>query len=175
MGMLALRKQIDAKLQQGNSRQEVFEDLSKKDAGQAMKFAFAIATIPKKPIPEKCLMVNTLLLFFLLCLPILTFIDSLPIDLASPTVFLLIQLVVPLICLYFVFEYHGAIYRIAGLWFMVDFVEAVMEFRQDSLVESFRILCLFMVIVLSFYMARKLFPNLKVLGLRKDVQGNYQL
>lgn len=175
MGMLALRKKIDAKLQQGTARQTVFQELAGEDSSQAMKYAFAIATIPKKPIAEKFLMANTVLLFALLCLPVLTFISALPIDLSSPTIFLVIQLVVPLVCLYFVFEYHGAIYRIAGLWFLVDFTEAILKFQQDSLVESFRILCLFVIVTLSFYMARKLFPHLKVLGIRKGVDGNYQL
>ncbi len=175
MGVFALRKEIEAQLKKGKSRLDVFQSLVKRDENKAGKFAYAIATIPKTPIPEKCMMANTLLLIFLVCSSVLSIISALPIDMSSPTIFIVIQFVVPLICLYFCFHYHGAIYRVAVLWFLVDFIEALLQFKQDSIIESIRILVLFFIIVLSMYMARKLFPNLRLLGPKKDAGGHFLL
>lgn len=175
MGVSALREEIEKKLAGGMSRPELFRQLVQRDSLKADKFAFAIATYPAKPIAENVLIANTLLLFMLLCLPVLTLLDAMPVDLKGPTIFLVLQLVVPLICLYFAFHYHGMIYRICGVWFMVDLIEGLFRFSQDSLVESLRLLCLFFIVVLAAYVARKLFPHLRLVGLRKDAEGNYLL
>ena len=175
MGIFAVRKAINKKLAVGVSRDEIFQQLMGKDSSQAVKHAYAIATIPKAPIPEKCLIANLLLLVALLCCSALTVVVALPVDFSKPTIFLLLQVVVPLVFMYFVFHYHGAIYRISVIWFVVDFLEALVQFRQDSLADSFRILCIFIVIAMSIYLARKLFPHVGLLGPKKDGAGHYQL
>lgn len=175
MGIFAARKIINKQLADGVSREEVFQQLMRTDSSQAAKHAYAIATIPKTPIPERCLIANVVLLFALLFCSVLTVVMAFPIDLSKPTIFLLLQVVIPLVFMYFVFHYHGAIYRVSVIWFVVDFLEALAQFRQDSLVDSFRILCLFIILVMSVYLARKLFPHLGLLGPKKDTAGHYQL
>lgn len=175
MGVSELRERIESKLATGMSRPELFKELVGKDSTKAGKYAFAIATYPVKPIVEKVMIANTLLLLLLLCLPVLTFLDAMPIDMTAPTIFLAIQLVVPLVCLYFAFHYHGVIYRICAIWFLVDLIEGFLTFSGSSFIESFRLLCLFFIVVLAGYVARKLFPNLRVVGVRKNAEGRYLL
>lgn len=175
MGVFALREKIEGQLKKGVARPDVFNNMVKENKEQAAKIAYAIATIPKAPIPEKCMMANTTLLFLFICYSILTLVGALPLDLKSPTIFLAIQVTVPLVCMYFAFHYHGAIYRIIMLWFLVDFIEVIAKFRQDSLVEAIRILIIFAILVLSLYLIRKLFPHLRLLGPKMDQDGKYML
>jgi len=81
----------------------------------------------------------------------------------------------PLIFSYFVFRFHGGIYRLTGLWCLYDLLESILLIGVANITDAIRLIILFFVIVLTFYIARKVFPNLKVLGPKRDSNGNYFL
>ena len=95
---------------------------------------------------------------------VITVLAELPININEPTIFILIKTVLPLIFSYFVFRFHGGIYRLIGLWCLYDLLENILLTGVATIADALRLLILFFVIVLTFYIARKVFPNLKVLG-----------
>jgi ABC-type sulfate transport system permease subunit len=106
---------------------------------------------------------------------VLTVLAELPINLDEPTIFILIKTLLPLIFAYFTFHFHGGAYRLIGLWCLYDLLESILITGVSNIVFALKLLILFLVIVLTFFIARKVFPNLKVLGPKQDPNGNYLL
>lgn len=164
-----------AKLEQGVSRQDVFRQLVSKNPSEASKIAYCIASIPKKEKRLKYLRHNALLFLLLVIYAGLSLISGLPIKPGEPTIFLLLTCVIPLVFSYFVFRFHGGIYRVAWIWFMIDLVETVLVTGTPTTTDAFKLIVLFIILVLSLFIARKVFPNLGVMGPKKDASGNFLL
>ncbi len=105
----------------------------------------------------------------------LTVLAALPIDLSKPTIFLLLRTLVPIIFAYFIFHFHGGVYRLITIWCLFDLAEDILLTGAPTPAAALRLLVLFFVIVLAFFIGRKVFPNLKVFGPKQDADGNYLL
>lgn len=175
MGILALHNEVKEQVAQGVAKEDILQKLVKKKDEHPGKFAYVIASVAAPPIAEKNLAVNVLLLFFLLCSAVLTFWTALPIDPDASTFFLFMKILFPLMFLYYVFAFFGGIYRIMGWWFCIDLLEALTQFQQDGLAVSLRVIVLFLLVVLSFYQGRSLFPHMGLLRPGKNERGDFLL
>jgi hypothetical protein len=111
----------------------------------------------------------------LLAYSLLTLLSQLPIERDAPTLFIVIETLLPLVFLYFVYRFHGGMYRLAGIWSLFDLLEALLLTGAPDGVASLRLLVIFFVVVLSFVIARKVFPNLGFVGPKKDSSGHFML
>ncbi len=175
MGFLQVTNGIIAELEAGASREEIFSRLSNKNPEEATKYAYCIASVPTSTLRKKYLTLNGLLAILFIAYSILIVLAELPIDLNKPTIFILIKSLLPLVFSYFTFHFHGGAYRLMGLWCVYDLLENLLLTGVPSTVAAIKILVLFVCIVLSFFIARKVFPQLGVLGPKKDPAGNYIL
>ena len=175
MGFLQVSNKITAELEAGVSREEIFSRLSQKKPEETTKYAYCIASIPTKTLRKKYLTLNALLAVLFVAYAVLIVLAELPIDLNQPTIFILIKSLLPLVFAYFTFHFHGGAYRLMGIWCIYDLLENLLLTGVPTPIAAIKLLVLFTVIVLSFYIARKVFPHLGILGPKKDPSGNYIL
>ncbi len=175
MGLLTISNEIIAEMESGSSREEIFERHVESNPSGAAKYAYCIASIPTAVLRKKYLTINALLMILLVFYAAITVFAELPINMNEPTIFILIKTLLPLIFSYFVFRFHGGIYRLTGLWCLYDLLESILLNGVVTIADAIKIIIVFFTIVLTFYIARKVFPNLKVLGPKRDASGNYFL
>ena len=175
MGLLEISNRLTAELESGLSREEVFNKRIKSSPAEAAKYAYCIASIPTAALRKKYLTINALLSCLLVLYAVLTVLAELPINPQEPTIFILIKTLLPLIFAYFSFRFHGGVYRLIGLWFLYDLLETMLLTGVPNFIAALKLFILFFIIVLAFLIARKVFPNLRVLGPKKDPNGNYLL
>ncbi len=175
MGLLDISNEITAELESGLSREEVFNKHIKSNPAGARKYAYCIASIPTPIIRKQYLTINALLSLLLVVYAVFTVLAELPINMQEPTIFILLKALLPLVFAYFTFRFHGGAYRLIGLWCLYDLLESILITGVSTIADSLKLLILFLVIVLVFFLARKAFPNLKILGPKQDVKGNYFL
>lgn len=175
MGMRDISNRVLAELEQGHSRKEIYKHLSTSSPADAGKVAFCIASTPKSDLRLKYIKYNAALYILLVIYSGLTVLAELPIDFNEPTIFLLISTVLPLLFSYFVFRFHGAIYRLTYIWCLVDLLETLLLTGAPNGTIALKLLALFFIVVLAFIISRKVFPNLGIIGPKKDHMGNYLL
>lgn len=175
MGLLDISNKISAELETGLSREEIFKKYIQSNPAGAAKYAYCIASIPPPALRKQYLIVNALLSLLLVVYAVFTVLVELPINLNEPTLSILIKTVLPLIFAYFTFRFHGGAYRLIGLWCLYDLLESILLTEITTIPLALKLLILFFVIVLSFFIARKVFPNLRILGPKRDSDGNYFL
>lgn len=175
MNLRDISDQVLAEFERGRSRVEVFHSLQSKYPRQDGKIAYCIASTPDGQLRTRYLKHNALLCLLLISYSVLTLVAELPIEFDQPTLFILIKTLLPLVFLYFVYRFHGGIYRIAGIWSALDLLEAVLLTGAPDGISAIRLLVVFLVAALSFHLGRKVFPNLGILGPKRDGSGNYLL
>ncbi len=174
MGLLKINNTILAELASGKSRQNIYSELSQLSPAESGKFAYCINSIPTEELRKKYLLINALLIISLAGYSLLTLISEFPIDFTKPTLFIFLKVFVPVVFSYFVFHFHGGLYRLIGLWCVIDLLETFALPETGLLLSNLvRLVVLFICIVLSWLIARMVFPNLTFLGPRKDKAGNY--
>ncbi len=175
MNIKKISEAVLAELEQGKSRQDVFLRLSSKNPDETAKIAWCIAGIPGKKVRQKYLRHNAALFGLLILYAGLTLVSELPVKPGEPTLFIAITTIIPLIFSYFVFKFHGSVYRLAWIWFLIDFGETVLLTGAPTAIDAFRLIVLFSILFLGLFLARKVFPNLGVMGPKKDDAGNFLL
>ena len=100
---------------------------------------------------------------------------NLPVEPGEPTIFIAISAIIPLVFCYFIFKFHGGVYRLAGIWFIIDLIEPILLYGAPNGIAVLKLLTLFFIVFLSFLIARKVFPNLGILGPKKDESENFVL
>ncbi len=175
MGIRDITEKVMAELQQGRSRREVFNNLISIEPAGAGKIAYCIASVPKEELRQKYIKQNAILCILLIVCSVLNLKAGLPINPGDPTIFLVLGSAVPLVFSYFVYRFHGGVYRLAGIWFIVDLLETLLLTGAPDGTAILRLFTLFFIVLLSFSLARKVFPNLGILGPGKDGSGHYYL
>jgi len=175
MGLLDVSNEISEELEAGLSREEVFKKHVQANPKGAMQYAYCIASIPTPALRKKYLTLNALLSLLLVVYAVLNVLAELPINPNEPTIFIVIKTLVPLVFAYFTFRFHGGVYRLFGVWFLYDLFESILLTEISTVTVALRLFILFFVVVLSFYLARKAFPSLKLLGPKQDSNGNFFL
>ena len=175
MGLLAINKKIEKDLALGRSREEIFKELSRKSPSESAKFAYCLASIPHSGLRHKYLKHNGVLFLLLLALAGLSLASEWPIDFRQPTLFLVIKIFVPVVFSYFVFRFHGGVYRLLGIWCLIDLTESLFLLNFTTGASLSKVVFLVITIGLAFFLARKVFPNLGILGPQQDTHGRYIL
>lgn len=175
MGIRGITERVLAQLEQGRSRKEIYEQLTGEAPAEAVKIAYCIGSVPENALRRKYLTFNGALFLLLLIYGVLTFITGMPVEPGEPTIFIVLTSAIPFVFAYFVFRFHGGVYRLSGIWFLIDLLETVLLVGAPDGLAALRLLVLFFVVVLSFRVGRKVFPHLGVLGPKKDETGEYLL
>lgn len=173
MGLLNLYNRIQHELLQGISRSEIFDKYSAGAPAKTVQIAYVLASIPTAGLRQKYLRLNALLFLLLLCLPVFTVLAEWPIDFSQSTLFIAIKTLVPLLLAYFVFQFHGGIYRVLGIWCTIDLLESILLQSFTTGAGLARVVLLFAIVLISFFLAKKVFPHLKILGPKQDENGRY--
>ena len=175
MGMRDLHNSITAELSGGKERKEIFQELCKNNPGNEARIAYAIGSVPVEEKRRRCLKFNATLTLLLVLNGLFCLLSELPIDLQEPTLFIGLKTILPLIFCYFTFRFYGVVYRFISVWSFLDLVETVLLSVSTSanIFLPFKLLIVFLVMVLSWFIAREVFPNLGFLGPKKDRDGNY--
>lgn len=173
MRIREITESVMAHLENGRTRKEIYASLVEGNPKEAGKIAYCVTSVPDPGLRKKYLYHNALLCLFLVTYSALSLIDGLPIGPEEPTIFLALATLVPLIFAYFVFHFFGGVYRLAGIWFLIDLFETILLRGAPDGIAVLRLLTLFFIVVLSFLLARKIFPLLGLWGPKKDVSGNY--
>lgn len=173
MGLLEINRNIQKQLEDGKSREKIFQDLSAKSPANAPKLAYSLASIPYEGLRSKYLKHNALLFIFVLLLAGFSLAAEWPIDFQQSTIFIVLKILIPLVFSYFVYQFHGGVYRLLGIWCIIDLSESILLLNFTTGAGLSKVAVLVAVIFLAFYIAAKVFPNLGILGPKKDSQGRY--
>ncbi len=175
MGLLSINKTIQKQLDEGKSREDIFSELTAESPADTVKFAYCLASTPYRERRQKYLKYNALLFLLLIGLAGLSLAAEWPVDFQQSTLFIAIKFFVPLVFSYFVFNFHGGIYRLVGIWCLIDLAESLLLLGFATGAGLAKIVVLSAIVVLSFFIARRVFPNLGLLGPRQDSEGRYLL
>ena len=175
MGFLNIYNSIEKELIAGVPRPEIFKKLSDKKPADTAKFAYMLASIPYPERRRKYLKLNAILFLLLLALPCFIVMAEWPIDFKQSTLFITIQTLVPFLFSYFVYHFHGGIYRLLAAWCLIDFIESLLLLEFTTGFGLAKLTLLLVIIVISFFLGKKMFPNLRFLGPRRDAEGRYLL
>jgi hypothetical protein len=175
MGLRDISDKVVAEIQHGRSKRDIFASLSAQEPSAAGKIAYCIASVPDKALRQKYLRLNSLLFLLLITCSVLTLLSGLPLEEDEPTIFLAITTVAPLLFAYFIFKFHGGVYRLAGIWFLIDLLESILLTGAPDGTAALKTVTLFFIVIIAIFIARKVFPGLGVLGPKKDNSGNYLL
>lgn len=176
MGMRELHNTITAELESGKQRGFLYKELSEKKPEHSARIAYVIGCVAPADKRQKHLKINAVLTLLLVLNAVFCVLAELPINLQDPTLFIVLKTVVPLVFCYFVFRFLGAVYRFIGLWSLIDFLETILTSpATDNTFVAFKMIIVFLVMTISWYIARKVFPNLGFIGPKKDESGHYIL
>jgi hypothetical protein len=175
MGLLAINNTIQRQLAHGKSREEIFQTLSRETPTDSAKFAYCLASIPHSGLRHRYLRHNAILFILLLFLAGLSLASEWPINFQQPTIFIVITILVPIVFSYFVYQFHGGVYRLLGIWCLIDLIESLLLLNFTTGTGLSKVVILIMTVCLTFFIAKKVFPNLKTLGPKQDEQGRYIL
>jgi len=173
MGIRDISERVLAEIQQGNAKSDIYKNLTSSAPSDAGKIAYCIASVPENDLRQKYIKLNATLCILLVAYSLLTVLTGLPLEPDEPTIFLVITTTIPLIFSYFTFRFHGGVYRLAGIWFLVDLLETVLLTGVPDGMAAVKLIILFFIVFLSFFIGRKVFPKVGILGPRKDESGNY--
>lgn len=175
MGLLALHKHIANELACGKSRSALFTTLSSSAPSEALKFAYCIASVPQESLRKKYLFANGGLVLCLLGYGLSTLLAELPIDFQQPTIFIGLKIIIPFIFSYFIFIFHGGIYRLLLLWLGLDLVETLIFAKYTTAFGLARLLFLVVTLLLCAIIAKKVFPHMGIVGPKKGKDNAYLL
>ena len=167
MGLRTISDRVFIELQQGRSREDIFKALCSDMPSDAGKIAYCIASVPRRALRQKYKLNGVLFLLLVAC-SVLTLLSGLPLEEGDPTIFLLITTATPLLFSYFIFRFHGGVYRLAGIWFLIDLLESVLLAGTPDGVAVLKVVVLFFIVVLAFLIGRNVFPNL---GISRTQEG----
>ena len=172
-----LHNRITAEIVGGKQPTELFQELSAQSPGNEAKIAYAIGCVPAEEKRKKYLKINGVLTLLLVLNSIFCLLAELPINLDEPTLFIALKTVLPLIFCYFTFRFFGAAYRFIAIWSLIDFLEtAILSLATPpNPFVAYKMLIVFLVMTLCWYIAIKVFPNIGVMGPKKGPDGKYIL
>ncbi|MGL1932648.1 MAG: hypothetical protein OCC45_12960 [Desulfotalea sp.] len=171
-----LNKSIREELSKGRTREELFaEGCSQASTGQEKKIAFAIACVPEEEYRRDFAKTNLILTILLVLDGIFCILTEFPLAPENSLIFSLVKVASPFVFCFFTYKFYGAAYRFIAIWSLLDLLStSVLTIAKtpDNFV-LFKILIVFTVMALSWYIARKVFPHMGVLGVKKDANGTF--
>lgn len=169
MGFHDNRKRIFEKFAEGKTRQEIYTAFSEKSPEQSGKIAFAIASLPTEPLQRKYSLVNLLLFSLLVGYSLLNLTSYFTVH-KIPSLVLFLKISIPLIFAFYVYYFHGGLYRLLLIWSAIDLIQAI--FREPSYSKFFLLSC---ILILAIFISYKIFPHCGLFGPKRDSAGNYRL
>ena len=175
MGVKGISGRVTQELHSGKSREEIFQLLSGEMPGQQDRIAYTIASVPNEVLRKRYLYLNILLFLLLIGAGALALMSSFPSEDEGLSFFLLVTTIVPLVIAYFVLRFYGGIYKVCAVWFLVDLAETFFFTGFADNVSLIKLFFSFLIVLISFFIAHRVFPQLGFLGPNKKIDGTYML
>jgi hypothetical protein len=162
---------IKEKLDQGISRNEILLELSEIYFDKS-SLTGLVASYPNPERIIKYKYLNNILLYFLIITIIFKILVGIILFSASSLLLIPLAFLLPIINIYFAFEvskYKGYIYNLLGILTVAGILRSLGDLQGVYGVLDVMI-CLF-IVLLSFYLGRKMFPNYGLFGVKKNQSG----
>lgn len=170
-------KLITEGIENGETKNEVFDRLSSEyhDSTLIAKF---IAFFPDKELKEKYKQWNQVLFILLVITSLLKVVGVLPLLLELPALGVLLLLVVPILNIWYAIELRKTrayIYPSLGLLAIAAIFKSLREVDETGVWGVIDMVLLGILSGLSFFIGKKMFPNFRFYGPKKDASGNWIL
>ncbi len=175
MGLLDNKQQVFEKLAEGKTRQEIFTEFSEQSPDQGGRIAYAIASIPSINSRKKYYLHNILLFSLLIGYSLLALTAALPLKGGMDSFVLVLKTCIPLFFSYYVYHFHGGLYRFLGLWCVIELFEVLFKEETHNIFSYSKGAVLGLVLLLTIIICLKVFPHFGVLNPKQDKDGKYQL
>lgn len=171
-----INKTVNEELARGKDRTKLFKELcAKASAGQEKKIAFAIASVPIEQYRKDFTATNIALSILLALSGIFAILTELPVPEGENIILSFTKVLLPFLFCYFSYKFYGGIYRFVAIWALLDLLKTsvlTIATPPTNLI-LFKILLLFTIMAMSWYIARKVFPHLGIFTAKRDAQGNF--
>ncbi len=175
MGLMDNKSRIFNELAEGRTRDEIFSEFSEESPDQSGKIAYAIASIPSQNLRKKYLLFNHFLFSLLICYAFLSFTAAYPIKGSMEMFILILKICIPSFFSYYIFHFHGGLYRFLGLWCIIEIIEVVFKEQVHTLFSYSKMAVLGLILLVTIVICLKVFPHFGFLSPRQDSEGNYRL
>ncbi len=175
MGLLDNKQKIFQKLAENKSRQEIFTEFSDNSPEQSGKIAFAIASIPSENLRKKYLLLNLFLFSLLVGYALLACTSSFSLGEEVETFKLVLKTCIPLFLAYYVYHFHGGLYRFLALWCAIELIMVLFKEGGHPLFIYSKGAVLAAILGITIFICIKIFPHFSFLSPKKDADGKYQL
>ncbi len=173
MGLLDNKNRIFNKLAQGMNRKEIFAEFSEQFPSESGKIAFEIGSIPTETLRKKYHYVNLSLFSILIGYALLALTAAMPLEGAMDTFILSLKTCIPFFFSYYVYHFHGGLYKFLGIWCLVEFIQVLFKEENAAVFTYSKVATLCVILSLTVVLCLKVFPHLAFLSCRKDDDGNY--
>lgn len=172
-----VQKIIQEKILANIPRQEILNELSEQYYDKN-SISMMIASTVDPQLKKKYKSLNNILLVILVFIIISKIIEGIVL-MSSLTSFMIpFAFVIPTLLLLLIFQiskFIGTIYSFVGLMAIAGIFQSISYFPEVGFFVIINIVLCLIVSILSFYLKKKLFPNLGLWGLKKDKEGNITL
>lgn len=172
-----LNKTIREDLLKGRSREDIFaERCEYTPPRQHKRLAFAIASIPEEEQRNEFAKTNLMLTIFLVLNGFLCALTVFPLLEQNSFIFSIVQVICPFSFCFFTLRFYGGVYKLIAIWTLLDLISSSLAVAiAPEPLGLAKVLVLLIVVVLSWHIARKVFPNLGLLGVKKNSDGSFKL
>ena len=170
-------REIEVQINQGRSKQEVFESF-RKIVNHDDTLAKMVGSLPDKKLSIKYGKLNYILFLILLFTALIKVLLAIPLVLSIAISAIPLLLVIPLLNLYFavkVYKKRGYIYGCLGFIAISGIFQAIGNIKSMNIMTIINVLLMGIISALSFYLGKKMFPNYNFFGPKKNANGIYQL
>ncbi len=175
MGLLDNKHKIFQKLAEGTTRQEIFTEFSEQSPEQSGKIAFAIASIPSEDSRKKYLLLNLFLFSLLIGYALLALTSSFSLGEDVDTFKLVLKTCIPLFLSYYVYHFHGGLYRFLAVWCAIELIMVLFKEGGHPLFIYSKGAILSAILFVTIFICLKVFPHFSFLNPKRDANGNYNL
>ncbi len=175
MGLMDNKSRIFNELAEGRTREEIFSEFSEESPDQSGKIAYAIASIPSENLREKYLLFNHLLFSLLIGYALLVMTAAYPVEGSMEMFILILKICIPSFFSYYVYHFHGGLYKFLGLWCIIEMVEVVGKEPVYTLFSYSKMAVLGFILLVTILICLKVFPHFGFMSPRQDSEGNYRL
>lgn len=162
-------------LDNGASLEEIFEK-HQDNKFSSKKYALMVATLKDKRLIEKHKRANSILIFLMIVLTVLTavagYILGIEADLGSPYYWAAIA-IVPLLFLYNFIKVNYQAYAIYLILSITQFPRGFEDLGEDIVADVIGISFSILLIALVWYLKAKLFPTMGFVGVKKNFEGKF--
>ncbi len=175
MGLINNKQRIFVKLAEGKSREDIFNEFSEGSPDEQSKIASAIASIPTAELRKKYHLPNLLLFCLLVSYSFLALTAAFPVQGGMDYFILVLKAAIPIFFSYYIYYFHGGLYRFLALWGVIELVEVLFRQPTFNIFTYSKALVLLLILFITALICFKVFPHFGFLNPKQNANGKYYL